>query len=171
MGKVIDDRSAAAAYGPLLRNYAISAGLILALTGLAKVWSATGDVKLLSVADPIIGLPFKHMMMIAAVAELAIAAVCLFSRARLLAILLVAWISTTFLIYRLGLWWMGWRKPCGCLGNITDALGITPQTADHMVKVLLAYLLIGSYGLLIWEWRRRRKTVPKIEDGGLKMAE
>ena len=54
---------------------------------------------------------------------------------------------------------MGWHKPCGCLGNLTDALGISPETADTVAKVLLAYLLIGSYALLVWEWRKHRKNV------------
>jgi hypothetical protein len=58
-------------------------------------------------------------------------------------------------MYRLGLWWMDWKKPCSCLGNLTDALHISPQTADNITKVLLAYLLIGSYGLLLWQWKQR----------------
>jgi len=139
-----------------LKRFAISAGMILGLTGLAKLWTSFGDVKLLMVADPITGLSFRYMMLLAAVAELAIAAVCLVTKANRLATVLVAWMATNFLVYRLGLWWIGWKKPCGCLGNLTDTLGITPQTADHIIKVLLAYLLVGSYGLLIWRWRRGR---------------
>ncbi len=29
----------------------------------------------------------------------------------------------------------------------------TPQAAENIMKVLLAYLLIGSYGLVIWRWQ------------------
>lgn len=117
------------AVDPLMKWFVISAGLILGLTGLAKLWSAFGDVKLLMVPDPITGLSFRNMMLLAAAAELPIAAACFFKPPRL-ATTWVAWLATNFLIYRLDLWWMGWKKPCGCLGNLTDTLGITPHTAD-----------------------------------------
>jgi len=68
-------------------------------------------------------------------------------------------------VYRLGLWWMHWHRPCSCLGNLTDALHISPQVADNVMKVLLAYLLIGSYGLLIWKRWLERKTVAVIASG------
>ena len=51
---------------------------------------------------------------------------------------------------------------CGCFGNLipqTGTLRISPQVADKIKKVVLAYLLIGSYGLLIWEWRAKKLRV------------
>jgi hypothetical protein len=66
----------------------------------------------------------------------------------------------TTLVYRLGLWWMDWHRPCNCLGNLTDALHISPQAADNVMKVLLAYLLIGSYALLSWHWRQKQRLGP-----------
>jgi hypothetical protein len=42
--------------------FAVSAGAILAITGIAKVWSALGNSKMLSVVDPIIGIKFGHLM-------------------------------------------------------------------------------------------------------------
>ena len=72
---------------------------------------------------------------------------------------LVVWLATSFLVYRIGLVWVGYKKPCPCLGNLTDALHIPPQTADTAMKIILAYLLIGSYATLFWLWRQRKKTV------------
>jgi hypothetical protein len=139
--------------------FAVSAGIILGLTGLAKVYGAGGDVKLLGVMDPIFGVPFKQLMLAVGVAELFVAGTCLFTRAHRVNTFLVVWLATGFLIYRTGMWWLGWKKPCGCLGNITDALGITPQTADFIIKMLLAYLLVGGYALLLWQWRRTGSPV------------
>jgi hypothetical protein len=135
--------------------FIIGAGVILALTGIAKIWTGLGNSKFLAVVDPIIGIKFGQLMLLVGVAEVVIALVCFFSRRQTLALGLVAWMSTNFVVYRLGLWWMDWKAPCGCLGNLTDALGIAPQTADNIMKVLLAYLLIGSYGLLIWQRQQR----------------
>lgn len=136
------------------KYFVVSAGVILAITGIAKIWSGLGNSKFLAVVDPILGITFGHLMLIVGVAELAIALVCFFSKRQTLALSLVAWISTNFVIYRLGLWWMNWKKPCSCLGNLTDALHISPQVADNIMRVVLAYLLIGSYGLLFWHWRQ-----------------
>lgn len=143
--------------GNALNWFIRSAAMILLITGIAKVWTALGSVKLLTVADPIVGISFKHLMLAVGAVEIAIALACFFSKRQMLALGLVAWISTSFVVYRLGLWWMGWKSPCGCLGNLTDALHISPQTADNLMKVVLAYLLIGSYGLLIWQWREGRR--------------
>jgi hypothetical protein len=103
--------------------------------------------------------------------ELVIASICLFGKSQKLALGLIAWLATNFVVYRLGLWWMEWKKPCSCVGNLTDALHLSPQLADSIMKVILAYLLIGSYGLLIWQWRQGRGASARIEDGGLKVEE
>ena len=144
--------------GSALNWFVPSAGAILASTGIAKVWSTHGSVKLLAVADPIFGIPFRWLLLAVGVLELVIAGVCFFSRNKRLATLLVAWLATNFVVYRLGLLWVGYHKPCGCLGNITDALHISPQTADSAIRIVLGYLLVGSYATLFWLWRQSRKT-------------
>lgn len=145
--------------------FVLSSGFVLALTGIAKAWSSFGSTKVLAVGDPIIGLPFRWLLLTVGVLELIIAGVCFFNKNKRLAVLLVAWLATNFLTYRVGLWWMGWHRPCGCLGSLTDALHISPQTADNIMKVVLAYLLIGSYGILIRSWvfghERARKGMSK----------
>jgi len=64
---------------------------------------------------------------------------------------------------------MNWVEQCSCLGNLTDALHIRPETADNIMKLLLAYMLIGSYGLLIWQRSRRREANTRIGNEGLKI--
>jgi hypothetical protein len=137
-----------------------SATVILAVTGVAKVWTAFAPMKLLAVADPIMGISFGHLMLVVGVVELVIASICLFGKSQTLKLGLIAWLATNFVVYRFGLWWMGWHKPCSCLGNLTDALHISPQLADNIMKVILAYLLLGSYGLLFLQWRKSGVAVP-----------
>lgn len=144
---------------------------ILAFTGIAKVWSAFGRTKLLGVDDPITGIQFGHLILTVGILELVIAGICLFGKSQRLPLGLIAWLATNFVVYRLGLWWMGWKKPCNCLGNLTDALHISPQLADNIMKVILVYLLIGSYGLLFWQWRKGRAEIGKAESGNLVSAE
>lgn len=145
--------------GLTLKWYIPSAGLLLAITGTAKLLASKGDSEFLAIVDPIVGIKFGQLMLAVGAAEIAIALVCFFSKRQTLALGLVAWMSTNFVVYRLGLWWMGWKKPCSYLGNLTDALHILPQTADSIMKAVLACLLIGSYGLLIWQWKQNAVRV------------
>ena len=101
----------------VLKWFILSAGLILAITGTAKGWTSFGNGKLLAVTDPILGIEFGRLMLVVGLAEIVTALICLFGKRPTLAAILVAWLATSFVVYRLGLWWMGWKRPCDCLGN------------------------------------------------------
>jgi hypothetical protein len=45
------------------------------------------------------------------------------------------------------------------MGNLTDALHISPQVADTAIKIILVYLLLGSYAALFWLWLQRKKAL------------
>ena len=141
----------------LMSVFLHSTALIMFITAAAKMWSAFGGMKVLSAQDPLTGLSFGYLMLAAGIVELAVTVFCVFSKSIKLRLLAIAWLATNFVVYRIGLWALGWRKPCNCLGNFTDALHISPQTADMAMKIVLAYLLIGSYASLFWLWRQRRK--------------
>jgi hypothetical protein len=130
------------------QRFAVSAGIILAITGVGKLLTVTGDANILRVPDPFFGIPFQQLMLLVGLAELLVAGICFLDRWPGLSTLLVAWLASGFLVYRTGIWMIGWKKPCGCLGNLTDVLGITPKTADWIALVLLGYLLAGSYAFL-----------------------
>ncbi len=136
-----------------------SVGVLLLATAIAKIVSACGSAHILQASDPILSISFRDEFWIFGVIELIVAAVC-FSRDRVeLQAMLVAFLATNFAAYRIGLLWIGYRKYCSCMGNLTDALHIPPQTADLAMKIILAYLLIGSYASLFWLWRQRKKTI------------
>jgi hypothetical protein len=136
------------------------AGGLLATTGLAKAFSAIGPARALDTADPLIGISFRQLMLLVGLAELLISFFCLFTHRRRFSLLAVAWLSTNFLVYRIGLWFIGWHRPCGCMGNLTDLLHLSPRVADNIMKGVLAFLLLGSYGILYWEYRQRRAAAP-----------
>lgn len=147
----------------IIRIFLFSAGALLLLTATAKCVSATGSSKILQNDDPIFGIPFRAMFWTAGGIEAAIALFCLFAKNLVIPASLVSWLSTTFVIYRIGLVSVGYHKPCPCLGNLTDALHIPPQTADTGMKIILAYLLIGSYGSLLWLWTQHRRAAQPIK--------
>lgn len=144
----------------VIRPFCVSSGIIFFITGMAKLLSAYGKAKILNYTDPILGIQFGHLLFAAGIIELAVAAICLMSKSHFAQTAVTAWLASSLLTYRLGLFWIGWHRPCPCLGNLTDSLHIPPQTADTAMKIILAYLLLGSYGTLFWLWRQRRKAVP-----------
>ena len=137
------------------RYFLYSAAVILLLTGMAKTVSSAGSAKILLHHDPLTGLQFGNLFRIVGCIEVVVALVCFFRKRIWFPTGLIAWLATSFVTYRFGLIWVGYQKPCSCLGNLTDVLHIPPQTADTVMKIILAYLLIGSYAILFC----RRKNV------------
>ncbi len=127
----------------------IAAGMILAITGLAKLLTVTGDTTLLRVPDPIFGVEFRYLMAAVGLAELVIAGFCFFTRWDALSTVMVAWVASGFMLYRVGIRSADWQRPCGCLGDLTDVLRISSQTAEWISIGLLGFLLVGSYGVLV----------------------
>jgi len=141
------------------RAFVISTVVILAFTGIAKIFSALGKSKVLTVVDPILGVEFGHLILLVGVVEITIALVLLLHKETVVGNCLVALLATNFVVYRLGLWWINWNRPCGCLGNLMDAIHISPQIADTVMKCVLAYLLIGSYASLVSSGVKHRSPV------------
>jgi hypothetical protein len=145
-----------------LRLFLWSAGLLFVMTAIAKFVSASGSAPILLNPDRLLGIPFGTVFWIVGGIETVVAFFCFFGKSPVLQTGLVAWLATNFVVYRIGLKWVGYHKPCSCLGNLTDSLHISPEAADTAMKVVLGYLLIGSYGMLFWLWRQKRRSV----DGG-----
>jgi hypothetical protein len=153
----------------LARLFLYSASVVLLLTAAAKFGSSAGHGKILLAADPSTGLQFGNLFRMVRSIEVLIALACFFGRRTWLSAGLLAWLATCFVAYRIGLVVVGWRKPCSCLGNLTDALHIPPQTVDTAMKIILTYLLIGSYAALFWLWRQSRaraSALPESQNSG-----
>lgn len=149
--------------------FLMSAGVVLAVTAFGKAFSAIGPARALDTPDPLVGMPFRQLFLSVGLAELLIAFFCLFTDKRRLSLLAVAWISTNFLVYRLGLWFIAWHHPCGCMGSLAGTLHLSDHAADNIMEGVLAYLLIGSCSILFWQWRQRRAqertaALPKAKD-------
>jgi hypothetical protein len=125
---------------------------------MAKLISACGSSRILQNSDPVFAISFRSVFVIVGLLEMFVSAVCFFSSRLDFKACMVALLTTNFFIYRLGLLLVGFHKPCSCMGNLTDALHIPPQTADTVMKIILAYLLLGSYASLFWLWRQRKTT-------------
>lgn len=66
--------------------------------------------------------------------------------------------ATHLVFYRLGLWWIGWRRPCNCLGELTDGLQVPAHAADIVLCLIFVFLLAGGYLCLVANWRQNDKV-------------
>jgi hypothetical protein len=83
------------------------------------------------------------LLIIVGAAELFVALACLLPQQEKLANEAVIWMAGNFVMYRVGMAFLGWSH-CYCLGNLTDALHVSAAIADRIMRLLLAYLLLGS---------------------------
>jgi hypothetical protein len=144
----------------IIRGFFLLAAFFLFFTGVAKVWSAFGAAKILTTHDMIFGVQFRILFFAVGLIELFVGWACFkFLRGKLFSAIILAGFATNLLMYRIGLSILHWQRPCHCLGNLTDALHISPKIAEATMKIILGYLLIGSYATLFWLWRQRKKAV------------
>ena len=143
----------------LVRLFSSSSALVLCVTGAAKLIGSAGHQKILLATDPVAGLSVGRLILLVGLIELIIAIVCILDKGAWLSVTLIGWLSTNFLAYRVVLSLNGSHEPCSCLGNVTDSLHISPQAADELMKIVLGYLLIGSYAAWFWLWRQDKKRI------------
>src|ERR1035437_4478585 len=97
------------AKGSVCRNFILSASVNLLVTGVTKVWSGLGTARELAVGGAPLSIQFGHLMLVVRIVEIVVALLCFFSKWHTLTLGLVAWLATTFVIYRTGLWWVGYH--------------------------------------------------------------
>lgn len=127
-----------------LVGFLCSSSVVLLGTGVAKIASAFSGNTVLRTYDPVLGVPQGLLFGVTGMLEVTVALVCLCRRCAVFATVLVFWLSTSFLVYRLGSFWLAAPRYCGCLGTMTGYLGVDSAAADMALKLVLGYLFTGS---------------------------
>lgn len=135
------------------RIYLASVAVILITTAGLKLVSIFSDARLLLEADPLLSfLTNRQVILLSATTELVILGlICGGSFGIAVKLAASTWLGAIFVIYRLGIWWIGAPEPCKCLGTLTRWIQVEPSTSNLIAKWLLAYLLIGSVAFLTVE--------------------
>lgn len=148
--------------GPGVKLFIYSAAAILIVTGVAKIVSALPQAKLLLVEDPIFRIQFRSLLLGVGVLEILVALFCITQRPSQRSVLLIAFFSYNFVLYRAGLWWINYGI-CPCMGTLTESLGIPARFADTVMKCLAGYLFVGSTMLMVrnhWKAGRAKDESP-----------
>ena len=139
-------------------------GCLLVITAAAKLVSSFGSARVLNHFDPVFLIPFRHLLQIAAVSEIIVASICFWGKSRQLQSGALAILSTNFVLYRFSLYFLGFHELCPCVGNLSDMLPISPQATDDVMKIILLFLFVGSYGVLFSSLRHHRTSASNHHD-------
>ncbi len=135
--------------------FLLLSAILLWVTGAAKIVSAFGPSQIFLLKDPVFLIPFKHLFLAIGSLELLAAGFLFFSSNVLIANCLIAWLATGFIIYRIAIAWLGFEKPCPCLGSFTELLHLSPQLVDWVLGFVAMFLFLGSWIALARLWRVR----------------
>jgi hypothetical protein len=138
-----------------VQSFIRNIGWILCITGLAKLITAFGHTPIIREYEPIMQIQFRWLFVLVGSVELLIAAYCILSKKPTSCLLMIAWLSAIFSAYRLSLFWVGWKLPCPCLGNVMPTLHISPIFADMIMKIVVVYMLVGSCIHISLRWLQK----------------
>ena len=142
-----------------------SAGVILAATAIAKLVSSGGNSKFLYSIDPIIPLSVRDLLWVVGLVELGVALILFLNRHTVTKLVLLAWLTASFSVYRSGLLILGHRH-CPCMGSFAESIGLSPGAADVIMLGVLIYLLIGTL-LGLYTMSKDGKD-PALDNGAVK---
>jgi hypothetical protein len=142
---------------PPIRMFILTSGVILAISATAKIVSAFGNAGVLASPDPVFKVAYRYVFLAVGTVELIVAILSFASKRIRSLLLLIAWVATCCAVYRFGLILIQYEKPCICLGTLTEALHISPGSADAGLQIALLYMMAGSYWGLWYLWRTEKK--------------
>jgi hypothetical protein len=139
-------------------------GGIMMFAGLVNITGVFRESQVLDFPDPVFSFSFRHLLLLMGIAELIVAFLCLFTNNRTFILGLATWFAGIFVIYRIGLGFVGWHHSPGFL---VDPLGMSYRTTDQITS--LASVLTLIYGcVVVWlEKRFSRNGSTKPDLSGL----
>ena len=141
------------------RLFRFSAASLLLLTACAKLFSATGHAALLEFPDPLLGIRNRELLILVGLVELAVVAGLLSGLTIRAKHLLLVWLSSNFVLYRLAFYSLNLGRPCPCLGTLTEKLHLSAHVVNWALSGVVVYLLLGSVCALRWACLKNRPAV------------
>jgi hypothetical protein len=136
----------------LVKFFIYSAGGILLAAALIRLAIAADGASVLTLPEPMLGIPIRYAVLMAGAFELMVALICLFGRKMETQIYWLAWLAANFIVYRVGLFCMHCHLQATCLGSLTDPLQLSRGVTGQLFSLIPLYLLVGSSVGIISLW-------------------
>jgi hypothetical protein len=141
-----------------IRYFILSSGAILLAAALTCFLIAADSAQVMSLPEPVLGIPLRYAVLAVGAFELVVALFCLFGKRVGLQAGWLAWLATNYMVYRIGLFTMHCHPQATCIGSLTDPLHLSLGTMGILIGFLPFYLLLGSYAAVIWLWLEGRRA-------------
>jgi DNA-directed RNA polymerase subunit RPC12/RpoP len=151
----------------LIQLYNRSAGaLLLALAAALFVVNLSRPSDFVSVRDPIAGLPSTLCFWVLGLIALRMGLNCLFGGQTRPQLMLILWLSTSLIIYRVGMHFLGATAGMkGYLGEMAGAFGVSSGAMASWLTIAVGCLAIGSLAAItmVWALERMKKENPTVK--------
>jgi hypothetical protein len=132
-----------------IKPFILCAGGVLLMAALTRFLIATGDMRVLSLPDPMLGIPLRYTVLIVGALELIVALICLFSNRIGLQIGWLAWLGTNYIVIWIGLLAIHIHPQTTGVGIFTDPLQIHRGMFGYVFAFVPFCLALGSYAAAI----------------------
>ncbi len=136
--------------------FVASAGVILLAAAVNRFLIAFGNAQVLSLPEPMLGIPLRYAVLAVGAFELLVAVICLFGKRVGIQIGWLAWLATNYAVFWIGALAMHYQLQGTCLGSLTDPLQLSRGTTGLVLAWIPVYLVAGSYTTLAWVWVEHR---------------
>ena len=136
-------------------------GLLLA-HALTQFVTVATDEQILAMPDPLLDIPLRYAVILTGVLELAMALVCLFGKKIELQCGLLAWATTNWTVYRLGILFTGGNIQYTCMGCLTDPLHLFSGPMEVVQQWVPVCLLVGAYAAFVQRWTCKVPNQAKV---------
>ncbi len=153
--------------------FLVSVASMLVVTAAAKLYSATGTARILSLEDPILHMNNRLLLAVMGIIEAVLAVYLWRVRGRgdpTRPTMAVLWLASCFMVYRLGIHFMGVRV-CPCLGTLSAKLPLPPAVVNGLLTGFVLYCAAGSALLLYFGSRRSPGRAEERGAAGLAVSE
>jgi hypothetical protein len=114
---------------------------------------AVGNAQLLSLPDPVLGIPLRYAVLAVGTLELALALFCLFGKTTSFQVLWVVWLSGDYILYKCAAFWMHCKPQTTCIGALTNPLHLATENMGLSIECLPYLGVIGGLWALLCFWR------------------
>ena len=125
--------------------YIVPMSTVLIVIGGIKLFNIWGDADILSTHDPLLNMPYRHLLFITALVEISSAIYMLISLDFYRKYLVMISLGIIFLFYRLGLMYIKFEGHCPCLGSLSmESVGMSDEIVSAIMLVILGLMLFPS---------------------------